>query len=145
MAKPAGSAKVEPMSITFKEGWTHPPMQPPRIYSPRVEAAIEMEIVTLSEDTESSLSDRKGESSVRMDEDADGVSETPGDQERGSPVRMDEDTDCVSEIPGDRKGGSLVRWDEDTDSESETPMGSLVRRDEDTDSESETPMSFDQE
>ena len=44
VAKPAGSAKVEPMSITFKEGWTHPPMQPPRIYSPRVEAAIEMDI-----------------------------------------------------------------------------------------------------
>ena len=44
VAKPAGAARVEPMSITFKEGWTHPPMEPPRVHSPRVEAAIEMDI-----------------------------------------------------------------------------------------------------
>ena len=40
----AGSAKVEHMVVTFKEGWSHPPMEPPRRYSPRVEAAIDMDI-----------------------------------------------------------------------------------------------------
>ena len=44
MTKPGGAARVEPMSITFKEGWTFPPMEPPRVHSPRVEAAIDMDI-----------------------------------------------------------------------------------------------------
>ena len=41
---PAGSALVEPMVVTLKPGWKHPPMEPPRRYSPRVEAAIIMDI-----------------------------------------------------------------------------------------------------
>ena len=44
VAKPAGAARVEPMAITYKDGWQDPPMEPPRVYAPRVEAAIEKEI-----------------------------------------------------------------------------------------------------
>jgi hypothetical protein len=32
------------MAITYKDGWQDPPMEPPRVYAPRVEAAIEKEI-----------------------------------------------------------------------------------------------------
>ena len=44
LPKPAGSAKVEPMAVTFKEGYKAPPMEPFRSYSPRVEAAIEADL-----------------------------------------------------------------------------------------------------
>jgi hypothetical protein len=41
---PAGSANVEPMTITPKPGWKRPPMEPFRRYSPKVEAAIRMDL-----------------------------------------------------------------------------------------------------
>jgi hypothetical protein len=44
VAKPAGAARVEPMAITYKDGWQDPPMEPPRVYAPHVEVAIEKEI-----------------------------------------------------------------------------------------------------
>lgn len=39
---PAGSAKVGPMEVEIKPGWSHFPMKPPRRYSPSIEAAIKM-------------------------------------------------------------------------------------------------------
>lgn len=41
---PAGSANVEAMTITAKPGWKRPPMEPFRRYSPKVEAAIKMDL-----------------------------------------------------------------------------------------------------
>ena len=41
---PAGSALVEPMDITPKEGWKRPPMEPFRRYSPKVENAIKFDL-----------------------------------------------------------------------------------------------------
>ena len=42
--KPAGGARVEPMEIRWKPEWKFPSMQGPRKYSPRVEAAIELDL-----------------------------------------------------------------------------------------------------
>jgi hypothetical protein len=42
--KPAGSAKVEPMVVRLKPGWTPPPMDPFRKYSPRVEKALKIDL-----------------------------------------------------------------------------------------------------
>jgi hypothetical protein len=44
VAKPAGAARVEPMALPYKEGWVNPPMEPPRVYPPRIEVAIGLEI-----------------------------------------------------------------------------------------------------
>ena len=44
VAKPAGSARVEPMAISYREGFEVPPMEPPRVHAPRVEEAIDKEI-----------------------------------------------------------------------------------------------------
>jgi hypothetical protein len=41
---PAGSALVEPMTITAKPGWKRPPMEPFRRYSPKVEEAIRFDL-----------------------------------------------------------------------------------------------------
>ena len=41
---PAGSALVEPMTITAKTGWKRPPMEPFRRYSPKVEEAIRYDL-----------------------------------------------------------------------------------------------------
>ena len=42
--KPAGSARVEPMVVKMKEGWSPPPMEPYRNYPPRVEEAIKKDM-----------------------------------------------------------------------------------------------------
>jgi hypothetical protein len=42
--KPAGSAAVEPMVVRLKPGWVPPPLEPFRKYSPRVEAALKMDL-----------------------------------------------------------------------------------------------------
>ena len=42
--KPAGSARVEPMVVRMKEGWSPPPMEPYRNYPPRVEEAIKKDM-----------------------------------------------------------------------------------------------------
>ncbi len=42
--KPAGSARVEPMVVKMKEGWSPPPMKPYRYYPPRVDEAIKKDM-----------------------------------------------------------------------------------------------------
>ena len=42
--KPAGSARVEPMVVKIKDGWSPPSMEPYRKYPPRVEEAIKKDM-----------------------------------------------------------------------------------------------------
>lgn len=44
---PAGSALVEPMTVTMKEGYVPPPMMSYRKFAPKVEAAIETELKSM--------------------------------------------------------------------------------------------------
>jgi hypothetical protein len=43
LAKPAGSARVEPMAIHC-DNWVPPSMEPPRVHAPRIKAAVDMEL-----------------------------------------------------------------------------------------------------